>query len=192
MSLICYYVRAAPNCVTALTLDELFSEEAEADPRFEMIDIDKAHEALAWLASPLKRLEVEHDRRQRRDLNWPDDAQRASVARLNAMEIDGALAAIQGAARERTAFADPQIGTVAMFSPARVVELSDALGTLDQERLRQELDFQVMDADDVGPGSWLEDGEALFRTYLLPNLMRLKQFYEAAVAERQAVFVLWT
>lgn len=193
MSMICHYVRTSEDRLPALsrrpeTIVEGGTSRVEG---VEAIDIDRAHEALAWLASPLKRAEQAHNTRLIFDSAWPDDDARASVARLRAMPLDDALAAIEGRSSERLEAIDFGLGGAACFPPDRVRELSAALSALTEEALRARLDFAAMDEQDVVPGYWAEEGEDTFQTYLLPALRRLQDFYAAAAAAGEVVLVVW-
>ncbi len=169
MSIICYYVRADPAGLEALRAhpDAIFDYPEEWPAGVEVIDIDKAYDALAWLASPLKRAEAQHMARLIRDQSWPDA--RASAEALSKMTVDDLLVAIEGGATETTETVDWGLGGNA-FSPARVAELARALTELDERSLRYNFDPAEMDRNDVQPGDWLEDAEQTLTRYLLPAL----------------------
>lgn len=191
MSIICYYVSAAMAAVPALqsSPDTIF-EAASRPAGVEVMDIDKAYEALAWLSSPLKRAEVAHNTRLMRDPDWPIGEARASVAALNAMAMDDELAAFEGRTDERIDRIDFGMGGASFFPPPRVRELSSAISSLSEDDLRAQADFKEMDRHDVQPGYWLEEGDDLLETYLLPGLRRLKSFYESAASKNEAVLVV--
>jgi hypothetical protein len=193
MSMIAYYVRLDSAAVDELTghPDSIFDKD-RLPTGAETIDIDLAWDALAWLASETKRAEVSHNGRLMRDNEWRGDEVRASVARLDAMPIDDALAAIEGRAERRIEGIDFGLGGAAYFAPERVSELSAALAELTDERLREQVDFETMERDMVQPDYWTEEGEDLFRTYVLPARDRLQRFYADAAAADQAVLVVWS
>ena len=178
--------------LAAQNLDALLSGEFREDG-CEIIDIDKAYEPLAWLASPLKRAEMAHNNRVMFDDNWPDDEARASVARLNEMSSDDWLDAIEGRSDERIDSISFGLGNSALFRADRVKELSHALGDLNETILRENLDFSVMDEQDVQPGYWQEEGdeggEDTFQTYVLAGLEHLNFFYARAAEAGQVVVI---
>ena len=194
MSIIAYYVRIDPNHVdlAAQNLDSVLAGEFR-EGGCEIVDIDKAYEPLAWRASPLKRAEMAHNNRVMFDDSWPDDEARASVARLSEMNSDDWFDAIEGRSDERIESMSFGLGNSALFSPERVKQLTQALGNLNEAILRENLDFSVMDEQDVQPGYWQEEGdeggEETFRSYVLTGLERLKSFYNHAAEAGQVVIV---
>jgi Domain of unknown function (DUF1877) len=193
MSIICTYIRCSPAQIEALSeAPEVILDEERCPAGVEVIDIDKAYEALAWLVSPLKRAQVSHLRRLINEPAWPNAEARASVANLNSMPMDDAYVAIEGRARESIDAINFGLGGAAHFAPERVSALSKAISMLSEASLRAQLDFAAMDENDVTPGPWVEEGEDTFRSYLLPALRRLQGFYASASANGQAVLVVRT
>ncbi|RJF93578.1 DUF1877 family protein [Sphingomonas cavernae] len=192
MSLICYYVRLQPEFVPALcpNPDAIF-EEPPPD-HLEVMDVDRAYEALAWLASPLKRAEAAHMARLIREPDWPDEDADESVAQLDAMALGEAVAAIEGRATERIEAINFGPGAAGFFPPQRVRALSATMNKLSEAELRARLDFKVMDENDVVPGYWQEEGEDIFLSYVMPAFGRLRRFYASAAANGDAVIVAWT
>lgn len=192
MSLVCYYVRLQPEHVPALCAnpDEIFGEPPPG--HLEVIDIDRAYEALAWLVSPLKRAEMAHTMRLILEPDWPHEDARASVAELEAMTLDDAVIAIEGRAAERIEAINFGLGAAGFFPPQRVRPLSVTMHGLSETKLRACLDFRAMDEDDVVPGYWEEEGEDIFCSYVIPALERLQRFYSAAAMNGDAVIVAWT
>ncbi|HWA59814.1 MAG TPA: DUF1877 family protein [Caulobacteraceae bacterium] len=193
MSRICYYVRTGQKGLEVLSADP----QAILDPGVlpvdaEVMDIDKAYDPIAWLASPLKRAETAHLTRLINEPRWPDDEAQASARRLDEMAIDDAAAAIEGRSEERMDKIDLGMGGAAVFRPDQVKRLARAVSDLRQELLRQQADFRAMDEDDVQPGGWIQEGESLLATYVFPALTRLKAFYAAASQQGQTVLVVWT
>jgi hypothetical protein len=190
VSIIYYYARVDANCARTLAEDDIFGDAASKPEGMEVIDIDKAHEALAWLASPTKRAEVAHRQRLIRDPNWALTEARANVARLNAMPQDDPLVALQGSASYTIERPELPFLATMLFPPERVRSLSASLGRLTEPSLREHLDFRVMEEDDVVPGYWGSEGEETFNDYLMPALKRLQRFYEAAAERGQAILLL--
>ena len=125
------------------------------------------------------------------DRDWPDEDARAAHAAIDDIPIDHALCAIEGSKIHSIVF--PNIGLGAVLHPvARVPILSAALDQMSEDSLRPQLDFALMDRDDVLPGYWTEDGEDNFLFYLLPHLSRLQRFYRTATDAREAVLLIWT
>lgn len=192
MSMICYYVRLQPEHVPALCAnpDAIFGEPPS--DHLEVIDIDRAYEALAWLVSPLKRAEIAHMARLIQEPDWPHEDARANVAKLEAMTLDDAVTAIEGRAAERIEAISFGFGAAGFFPPQRVRTLSVVMNGLSEAELRGRLDFNAMDEDDVVPGYWEEEGEDIFSSYVMPALGRLQRFYSSAAANGDAVIVIWS
>ena len=193
MSIICNYIRCSPAQIKALSeVPEVIFNEEECPTGVEVIDIDKAYEALAWLVSPLKRAELLHLHRLITDPDWPNAEARASVANLHSLPIDDAYVAIEGRSHEKIEAINFGLGGAAYFSPERVSALSKTISALSEATLRDQLDFAAMDENDVTPGCWVQEGEETFRCYLLPAIQRLQGFYASASANGQAVLVVRT
>lgn len=192
MSIICYYVRVAPRRLETLTTEDIFPEYPAEPVGLEIVDIDKAYEALAWLASPRKRAEMASMRQARLDSEWSADKQRTSDARLETIPEDAALTALEGRSSLELASIDCGMGPSAFLLPEQVSALSAALSEITEDVLRGQLDFRAMEDNDVQPGWWAEDGEETFRVYLMPALKRLQCFYAVAALENEAVIVVWT
>ncbi|MBT2189353.1 DUF1877 family protein [Sphingobium nicotianae] len=192
MSIICTYVRAKPAIMESLCADpDSIPERCFAGKDVTMIDIDRATDGLAWLASPRKRAEAAYHDRLMRDADWPDHEARRSLAAIDRMPVEDALAAIER--WKEGGVIIPDIGLAAVLYPAeRVPALSTALAGLTEESLRLHLDFATMDRDDVLPGNWMEEGEDLFLFYLLPYLSRLKHFYRSAADAGESVLLIWS
>lgn len=187
-------MRVDPNQLDAAAenLDAVLSGDFK-DGGCEVIDIDRAYEPLAWLASPLKRAEMAHNSRLIFDDDWPDEEARASVARLGEMDVDDWLTAIEGRSDNLTSQIDFGLGDSAIFSSERVKELAQALENLNEPILREHLDFSIMDKEDVQPGYWQEEGEEggedTFQSYVLAGLKRLQTFYRQAADAQQTVLI---
>ncbi len=195
MGLVCYYVRTGEEAFDVLSKnpDVIFEDDLpDLPPGSEVIDIDKAYEALEWLASPVKRAESLHSAKLIREPDWPASEARASVVRLDEMVLDDAYAAIHGIGDERVEGFDFGLGPARIFRPDRVRSLAAVVGALDEDDLRRNADFVVMDRDYVQPDDWQSEGEDLLATYIFPALRRLKAFYAAASHAGQAVLVVWT
>ena len=191
MSIICYYVSAALATVPMIEASpDVIFDPASRPPGVEVIDVDKAYEALAWLSSPLKRAETEHQTRLIREPNWNVTEARASVAALDAIPMDDSLAALEGRTDDRNESIDFGMGAAAFFPPARVRELSTSLNGLSEEDLRAQANFETMDEQDVQPGNWVIEGEDILSSYLIPGFRRLQRFYGSAAAQDQAVLVV--
>jgi hypothetical protein len=194
MSVIAYYMRIDTDQIdsAAANFDAVLEGRFDAGG-CEVINIDKAYEPLAWLASPLSRAEAAHNDRAMFDDDWPDEEARESVKKLEELALDDLLVAIEGRSTVRTDKISFGLGDSALFSPERVEELNRAIGALSEAVLRQQLDFELMEELDVQPGYWLEEGEEggedTFQTYVLIGLKRLQDFYMAAAVGNQAVLI---
>ena len=194
MGLVCYYIRTGEEALEVLSRDPeaIFGDLADLPQGSEVIDIDKAYDALEWLASPLKRAESLHSARLIRERDWPSSEARASVARLSEMAVDDVFAAIHGLADDRVEGFDFGLGPAVIFRPDRVKSLAVAVGALDEGDLRRNADFVVMDRDLVQPDDRQEEGEDILASYIFPALRRLNAFYAAASRANQTVLVVWT
>jgi hypothetical protein len=173
----------------------------------ESMDIDQAWGPMAWLISGTKRLEDEHNWRVMHDPSFVDPkpglmgrllgkkiglpkAVVDSLAKLDAAEIDPPLVAIEGRAERHEERLDFGMGGAAIFHPDQVEALSRSLNSISPNQLRTNLDPERMDELGVFPGHWVEEGQELMEEYILPNLARLKTFYQSAASLRQCV-VMW-
>jgi hypothetical protein len=186
MSLICHYVRTGEAALEVVSRDPeaIFGDLADLPEGSEVIDIDKAYDALEWLGSPVKRAGTLHSAKLIREPDWPASEARASVARLNEMVVDDVFAAIHGIADERVEGFDFGLGPARIFRPDRVRSLALAVGALDEAELRRNADFVVMDRDLVQPDDWQEEGEDILASYILPALRRLKSVLRGSGAVR--------
>ena len=193
MSLIAYYARGERDLLEMIAgRAERIFEEAALPNGAEVIDVDRAHDALAWLVSPLKRAETVHMSRLIADPDWAEEEAASSAKCLAAMPIDDALAALEGRTSQRVESVNLGMGEAAFFDSGRVRTLSSALAAISEQELRTKLDFAAMDAANLSPGDWRRDGEKIFEAYLRPALRRLQSFYAAATSAEQIVLVLWT
>jgi hypothetical protein len=130
MSIIAYYLRADESDLPAIREDPaayFFGQRTL--PNMEAIDIDKAYEPLAWLASDLKRAEMAHMAGNIMG-TMTDDEARANVARLNEMPADQYLVALEGRTDQSDPAIDLGMGGAAFFKPEQVAELNRTLGSL--------------------------------------------------------------
>ena len=191
MSIIAYYLRANEGDLPAIRENAtayFFGERTLPD--VEAIDIDKAYEPLAWLASPLKREEMAHMAALIMD-TMSDDEARANVARLDEMSADPYLVALEGRTDQNDPAIDLGMGPAAYFTPDHVAELSAALGGLNEDQLRASYDPASMEQQMVSPDGWLDEGHEILSEYVFPALSRLKQFYSAAANLGQRVIIAY-
>lgn len=219
MSIVAYYARLAPDQLGACTVqpDKLASGALDDLPGAEVIDIDRSWDPMAWLLSPLKRVEHEHNNlvmtemRSRppppktslgeRLLNRfrapppaprpePSDAIKASLRRVDETQQDLPLVAIEGRTTTRIEQIDFGMGGTAVFHPQQVVELSTALGAITIADIERNYDPERMDREGVFPDNWVEEGRDLFDSYIVLNLRKLQAFYKAAADSGQLV-LMW-
>jgi hypothetical protein len=213
MSIVAYYARLSPQqraSWAAAPTDPV--ADIAGFPGAEMIDVDRAWTPIAWLVSKRKRLEDRHNWRVLSDdpafaaprPSWSSRVRAlfggkppvrcaaidASLAEVDAVELDAPLVAVEGRSDVTEARLDFGMGPAAVFDPAAVKALASALAAIDPARLEEHLDPASMDRDEVFPGTWLEDSAELMAEYIHPNFARLRALYERAAGHDQCV-VVW-
>jgi hypothetical protein len=86
---------------------------------------------------------------------------------------------------------DGGYGPARLLSPETVHSVATALAMLDVETLRARFDTEAMASADIYPNVWA-NGTEDFDSFLAPNFTRLRQFYQAAAANDQAVLLAIT
>jgi len=213
MSIVAYYGRVSEDQLAACIADpqKLASGSVADLPGAEVVDIDRAWEPLAWLVSPRKRIEQEHNAlvleqlvQQVRSPKKPSLGSRIAkvfrgkpkpkakqhAAREIESPLDLPLVAIEGRTEARVERLDFGMGAAAVFDPKQVADLSAALGAVTVQAIEQTYKPELMDEMRVFPEYWVEEGRELLDNYILANLKKLQNFYSAAAASRQLV-VIW-
>jgi hypothetical protein len=211
MSITAHYAR-----LSRIQLEEWKDAVTEDPERYlksikdtEMIDIAQSWGPIAWLVSRAKRLEDRHNWRVMKEPGFRDVKKnrgssllqrlgfrkeelsplRKSLAELDAIEIDAPLKAIEGRSEITVDRLDFGMGPAALFENSQVVALSQALGTISADSFYQQLKPTEMDEVGVYPGTWRGEAFDLLESFVLPNFVRLQEFYKAAAASGQCVLV---
>jgi hypothetical protein len=213
MSIVAYYARLSPAQLPQATAapEALASGDVSAFDGAEFIDVDRAWDPIAWLISDYKRAEQAHNSRVMQSMR---DERRiksagflsrtksffgkreasneliAAARALEKIEADVALIGIEGRGSTKEARIDFGMGPACVFSPAEVSEIAAALRAIDDESLRRAVDFEEMDRVGVFPEQWIEEGQETLDEYVIPNFVKLRDFYLQS-AEAGQVVVMW-
>lgn len=217
MSIVAYYARLSAEQLIdcAISPDSLSSGSVDHLPGAAVIDIDRSWEPMAWLISSCKREEHKHNALVMKDLIAKQRAPKQSlVSRLVGMfngthkspqvsvevreslkRIDDTLpdlplVAIEGRTEVRDERFDFGMGAAAVFPPAEVLKLHEALSAITITKLEHQYAPDEMERLDVFPGHWIEEGREIMSQYVLANFVRLQSFYASAAKNHQTV-VMW-
>ena len=188
----------------------LASGSVEHLPGAEVIDVDRSWEPIAWLASPIKRIEQEHNTLLMSDMlaskenddsltadafeepepYEPSAAVKESLKRVDGVAHDLILVAIEGRTENYEERLNFGLGAAAVFTPKEVAELHGAMAAVSPEAVDQQYNPELMDRMGVFPAQWIEEGRDLMENYIKPNFLRLQSFYAAAAQDKQTV-VVW-
>jgi Domain of unknown function (DUF1877) len=156
-------------------------------PGVEVIDLDKAAGVIAWLLSPCKRAEqVEFAALIDEELNG--EAQQAADPQF-IPPLDDFAMCIEGRGPNKIVHLDFGYGPACEFSADDVKRFAAALDGVNENVLRRELNFELMDSQELPVEYWQEKGEETFTQYILPLFEKLKGFYQAAANSGQSVLV---
>lgn len=212
MSIVAYYGRFTPSQIEecAATPEALSSGAIDHLAGAEIIDIDRSYAPMAWLLSPCKRAEDEHNALMMQEYFKEKYAPKPSLLskvtgffakkhetieepqptkKIDVLPLDPPLIAIEGRTEKRDERFDFGLGAAAIFSPEEVIMLNDALASLTKENLEQHYNPEIMDEQNIFPVQWMEEGRDLMETYVLPNFLQLQSFYSSAVKNNQAVLI---
>jgi hypothetical protein len=159
-------LRSNPQWLRALWEKQIASAE--------VIDVDQAWQAIAWL---LSRVAAPGPEMRAEGLGFP-------IVRSPAALLNGA-----GGTKEPRL--EAPYGPATSLSAEHVATLSRWLTTVPSDSLRAAFDATAMDEADVYPPMWLEDPEAL-EEYVLPCFESLKDFIARAADAKQPVLVFFT
>ena len=152
-------------------LDALYSGGV---PGSEVADVDKACDGIVWLLSRLP-------------------APPSTATEGGGFVLRRSLAPLlrgEGGLSER-GLAAPY-GPASRLSSQQVTELCAWLQSVDPEQLRSRYDPHRMDAEQVYPQIWSEEGPAAFDEYLLRRFRALQAFFLRAAQAQQDVLVFFT
>jgi hypothetical protein len=200
MSVVVHYIRLSPKqlALFADNPEALWTLDREQRVRrmehygAEMLDLGTAYEVIAWLLSPLKRLEVDHLDRLIRDPTETDQAVRARIQVLDATPADPLLEAVEGRGAVRDERFDIGLGAPAVLPPEKVTALNAAFAKLGRADLERAFDADEMERVELPPVAWRKEGRSIMETYVLPSFARLQAFYRAAAAGNQVVMIFLT
>jgi hypothetical protein len=214
MSIVAYYVRLSSDQLPNAVADpgRLASGDLSHLHGAEFIDIDRAWEPIAWLLSECKRAEVAHnaramdsalaERRQGSGLVGKmkrlfgganaSDGLAASARAIEQMKPDDVLVGVEGRGPTKEAAIDFGMGPGCVLSSEEVQRIASALRKTDETSLGAAADFAEMERVRLFPDQWNDEGEEILRDYVVPNFIKLKEFYSAAAREGQAVLMWYT
>ena len=156
-------------------------------PKEQMLYLDKAAPVLAWLLSPLKRHEQLHFAAV---VNARDDIESFQKPDFGPEPaFDELLVPIEGRGETREERLDMGMGPACVIVPADVKRFSDHLSSIDEDRLREQLDYKAMDEAALPVDYWQEEGDQTFNEYILPLFKQLQAFYRDAASRDQHVLV---
>jgi hypothetical protein len=200
-------LRADPEIYRKLRRMSFDLDENPAPDESEWLNLDREWLPLSWLCSPVGRAEERNgaafdavlDRKAAGEDLSADDAFKAAIAheaeRLgfkyvdpDEMPNDPVLTAIQGRRAGDEGETIENLGvSAALFSPAEVVALAEALANIKEADMREAFDLDEMEALGVP-----NDGEESdFEEFFLPQLRRLQTLYERAARAEQFVVVVF-
>ena len=210
MTMVAKYARLSAEQIEHCAKDPSALADGSA-PGVEMIVVDRAYEALAWLLSPCKRSEQDQEavliyemirapeKRSlieriavvfgKRSVIEPSSDMVPKAATVEPVEPDSVLIAIEGRSERRDASFDFGLGDAAVFNPDEVAALSSALQSLAPGALEEYYNPAEMDRVHVFPVYWEEEGRELMEEEVIPSLARLQNFYRAAASAKQYVLV---
>ena len=157
--------RTDPNWLEALY--------SKAIPNAEVTDVDQACDGIVWLLSRL-----------------PAPPSVTGGAGFVLQRSFAPLLRGQGGTSERSL--DAGYGPASRLSSEQVAELNAWLQSVDPDLMRSRYDPERMEAEDVYPQIWLEEGAAAFDDYLLPHFRALQAFFSRAAEAQQQVLVFFT
>lgn len=154
-------------------------------PPERVLNLDKAAFVISWLLSPLKR----HEQAHFAALFKAEDPASFEAPDLGPKpKVDEFLKAIEGRgtrANVLSAGLDP-----ACVNPAeKVKRYSDLLSAVNEDVLRKNVDFKLMDEASLPVDYWEEEGEENLQEYILPLFLRLQTFYKQAAEDGQMVLI---
>lgn len=208
MGMICNYARIEKSQIEKfLSAPEKLLTESE-----EHIDIDRAWEPLGWMLSGRKRAEYAYEllliksmRKERQVKTKPtfwkrmlgNKSKEDSLADLkqakenvNKIETEVVLIGIEGRGERIEPRIDFGYGESCILQGDELLKISDALQG--DSTLSNLPDFSEMDKQNVFPGSWVQEGQELFGSYILPNFEKLAKFYKDAVSNNNTVIVWYS
>lgn len=176
MSVIASYARLNAESIELCRTDPNWLEAlySRATPGSEVIDVDKACDAIVWLLSRLPAP-------QGAAADGVGFVVRRSFAPL--LRGEGAISENQ---------LDAPYGPASRLTAEQVAELSAWLQSVDPAQMRSRYDPHRMDSEQVYPQIWSEEGAAVFDDYLLPHFRSLQAFFSRATQARQQVLVFFT
>jgi hypothetical protein len=206
MSIVANYARINESDLDKFALDpeKLYTESIEC------IDIDRSWDPMSWLVSECKRAEHSYNQlvmqsmlKQKTVQSKPGFFQRlfkktsdnssidflkSEQNKLSRYTVEPILIGIEGRGLRKEPRIDFGYGEACIFAGQELELISQAFN--ENRTLESTPDFEKMDSEQVFPEHWREEGDDLFKTYILANFNRLKTFYGSALNEKQIV-VMW-
>ncbi|MCP4977830.1 MAG: DUF1877 family protein [Maribacter sp.] len=208
MSIIANYARINEPELEKFTSEpeKLFSESAE------YIDIDRSWDPMGWILSECKRAEhaynqlvmqsMMNERHQEKSKKpsfiqrlfkkYPEeeniDFLKQEQKKLDQFEAEIILVGIEGRGENKEPRIDFGYGESCIFKDEELASISASFN--ESTGLESKPDFEKMDSEDVFPSHWREEGDDLFKNYIVANYNKLKHFYNKAHSENQIV-IMW-
>lgn len=218
MSIVAYYARMSVEQLSACVAEpqKLESGSVTDLPGAQVIDVDRSWEPMAWLVSPRKRIEQEHNalvmsemmsetrptppsrgslivnifrKQPKQKPQEPSAAIKESLRRTDETPLDLPLVAIEGRTEGREESLNFGMGGAAIFSPEQVTALHTAIAAITPQTIDQQYQPELMDQMGVFPEHWVEEGRDLIDNYIIPNFKKLQTFYSMAAQSGQTVIV---
>jgi hypothetical protein len=176
MSVIATYTRLNATGLDACRANPKWLEAlwSRSIPDAETIDVDKACDGIVWLLSRLP-------------------APPAATTEGAGFVLQHSLAPLlrgEGGTSERRL--NTPYGPASSLTVEQVSGLAAWLQSVDPAQMRSRYDPNAMDANDVYPQIWSEEGIAAFNDYLLPCFEALRAFFSRAADAQQQVLVFFT
>jgi hypothetical protein len=176
MSVIATYARLDADGIESCRTDSNWLEAlySHAIPGAEVIEVDKACDGIVWLLSRLP---------------GPPGATDEGAGFVLRRSLAPLLCGQGGTKEPRF---DAPLGPASRLSSEQVAELSAWLQSVDPAQMRSRYDPHRMDAEQVYPQIWSQEGAAAFDEYLLPHFRALQALFSRAAAAQQQVLVFFT
>jgi hypothetical protein len=141
----------------------------------EVLEVDKAWDAIGWLLAHVVAPTPEHQ---------------PVGAGFQLIRSPAALVTGEGGTTEP--FLRSTYGPAKSLSVEQVSTLSHWLGNVSSNALRQAYDGKAMNTENVYPQIWFQEGPRAFEEYLLPYFESLRAFVARAAEAKQPILVFFS
>ncbi len=209
MSIVAYYIDVDANQLQILKDKPALVWNIRSDPRFakaSMVDLDE-WQAVAWLASPVKRIETCHQAvwHVASETKAGKAANREQFKGLAAKSVlqfgcppeakhaDHLLTAIEGRGKpaQRVPALDFGLGGARLFSPAEVKQIAVSFSAFKLADFRTSFNREEMARHNVGGNDWLDEPDSVRDEFLAPAFTRVSDFYQRAAKMNHHVLVIY-